>query len=82
MGQKKLVVFTGDRINKGFLQERNLRLFFQAAKKSGRNNKVTVQGCCLRKFFGSLSGSWNKKLGAQATFLGAHWSAKLKFIRA
>ena len=57
MGQKKLVVFAGDRINKGFLQERNLWPFFQAAKKSGRNNKVTVQGCCLRKFFGNLSGS-------------------------
>ena len=53
-GPTKLAVFMGDRINKGFFQERNLWLFCQAAKKSGRNNKVTVQGCCLRNFLGAL----------------------------
>ena len=54
MGQKKLDVFMGDHINKGFFQERNLWLFCLAAKKSGHNNKVTVQGCCLRNFLGAL----------------------------
>ena len=43
-----------DPINKGFFPERNLWLFCQAAKKSGRNKKVTVQGCCLRNFWGAL----------------------------
>ena len=57
MDRKKLAVFKGDRINKGFLHERNLWPFCQAAKYSGRNNKVTEQGCCLRKFFGSPLGS-------------------------
>ena len=54
MGQKKLAVFMGDHINKGFLQERNLWLFCQVAKNGSRNNKVTVQGCCLRNFWGAL----------------------------
>ena len=53
-GPKKLAVFMGDRIYKGLLQERNLWLFCQAAKNSSRNNKVTVQGCCLTNFFGAL----------------------------
>ena len=41
MGQKKLAVFTSDRINEGFLQE-NVWPFSRAAKKSGCNNEVTV----------------------------------------
>ena len=41
MGQKNLAVFTSDSINEGFLQE-NVWLFSWAAKKSGRNDKVTV----------------------------------------
>ena len=43
MSQKNLVVLTGDRINEGFffLQE-NVWSFSRAAKKSGRNNEVTV----------------------------------------
>jgi len=41
MSQKNLAILTGDRINKGFLQK-NVWPFCQAAKKSGRNNKVTI----------------------------------------
>ena len=41
MGQKSLAVFTSDRINEGFLQE-NVWPFSRAARKSGRNNEVTV----------------------------------------
>ena len=37
-----------------FLQQRKLWQFCQAAEKSGRNNKVTVQGCSLRNFLGAL----------------------------
>ena len=41
MGQKNLAVFKSDRINEGFLQE-NVWPFSRAARKSGRNNEVTV----------------------------------------
>ena len=40
-GQKNLALLTGGRINEGFLQE-NVWPFCHAAKKGGRNNKVTV----------------------------------------
>ena len=40
-GTKKLDVFTSDRINEGFLQD-NVWSFSRVAKKSGRNNEVTV----------------------------------------
>ena len=40
-GTKKLAAFTSDFINEGFLQE-NVWPFSRAAKKSGRNNEVTV----------------------------------------
>ena len=44
MSQKKVGrVLTGDRINEGlFLQVKCMAVFCRAAKKSGRNNEVTV----------------------------------------
>ena len=41
MGQKKLAVFTGDYINKGYFAE-NVWPFRWPAKKSGLNNEVAV----------------------------------------
>ena len=52
MGQKKLTVLTGDRINEGFLQE-NVGTFCLAAKNSGRNNEVAGGSTVLiyKKYF-------------------------------
>ena len=47
MGQKKLAVLTGDRINEGFLfLQENLWPFSRTATKSGRNNEVTLLFHC------------------------------------
>ena len=54
MGQKKLAVFMGERINKGFFTRKKIMAVLPGSRKSGRNNKVTVQGCCLRNVFGAL----------------------------
>ena len=42
MDQKHLAVITGDRINEGFFASYYVWPFCRAAKKSGRNNEVTV----------------------------------------
>ena len=42
MDQRHLAVITGDRINEGFFASYYVWPFCRAAKKSGRNNEVTV----------------------------------------